>query len=113
MSDKCNDTCEVVFQTTQQQLEKEQTLAAQAKALSHPARLRILHILHTLDTMGGCLNSDLVSKLGLAQSTVSEHLRILKQAGFISAEPNPPKVCYRIQRDAFDQFNLGFSKLFD
>ncbi|NMU34073.1 ArsR family transcriptional regulator, partial [Vibrio parahaemolyticus] len=35
------------------------------------------------------------------------------QAGFISAEPNPPKVCYRIQRDAFDQFNLGFSKLFD
>lgn len=80
MSDKCNDTCEVVFQTTQQQLEKEQTLAAQAKALSHPARLRILHILHTLDTMGGCLNSDLVSELGLAQSTVSEHLRILKQA---------------------------------
>lgn len=53
MSDKCKDTCEVVFQTTQQQLEKEQTLAAQAKALSHPARLRILHILHTLDTMGG------------------------------------------------------------
>ncbi|WP_104034173.1 ArsR/SmtB family transcription factor [Vibrio jasicida] len=113
MSDKCNDTCEVVFQTTQQQLEKEQTLAAQAKALSHPARLRILHILHTLDTMGGCLNSDLVSELGLAQSTVSEHLRILKQAGFISAEPNPPKVCYRIQRDVFDKFNLGFSKLFD
>ena len=113
MSNKCNDRCEVTFQTTQQQLEKEQTLAAQAKALSHPARLRILYILHTLDIRGGCLNSDLVSELGLAQSTVSEHLRILKQAGFISAEPNPPKVCYRIQRDTFDQFNLGFSKLFD
>ncbi|HDZ3731842.1 TPA: winged helix-turn-helix transcriptional regulator [Vibrio harveyi] len=113
MSDKCNTTCGVAFETTQQQLEKEQALAAQAKALSHPARLRILHILHTLDTMGGCLNSDLVSELGLAQSTVSEHLRILKQAGFISAEPNPPKVCYRIQRDVFDQFNLDFSKLFN
>ncbi|EDP59505.1 winged helix-turn-helix domain-containing protein [Vibrio sp. AND4] len=113
MSDKCKSTCDVSFTTTQQQLEKEQILAAQAKALSHPARLRILHILHTLDTMGGCLNSDLVSELGLAQSTVSEHLRILKQAGFISAEPNPPKVCYRIQRGAFDKFNLGFSKLFD
>ncbi len=87
-------------------------LAAQAKALSHPARLRILHILHTLDTMGGCLNSDLVSELGLAQSTVSEHLRILKQAGFITAEPNPPKVCYRIQRETLDNFNKEFSDLF-
>lgn len=91
MSNKCSETCQIAFETTQQQLDKEQALAAQAKALSHPARLRILHILHTLDTMGGCLNSDLVSELGLAQSTVSEHLRILKQAGFISAEPNPPR----------------------
>ncbi|MGF1726150.1 ArsR/SmtB family transcription factor [Photobacterium nomapromontoriensis] len=113
MSVTCRDNCEVAFETTQQKLDKEQALAAQAKALSHPARLRILHILHTLDTLGGCLNSDLVSELGLAQSTVSEHLRILKQAGFISAEPNPPKVCYRIQRDALDGFNLGFSALFN
>ncbi|MDW3138061.1 ArsR family transcriptional regulator, partial [Vibrio sp. 1288] len=53
MSNKCNETCQIAFETTQQQLDKEQALAAQAKALSHPARLRILHILHTLDTMGG------------------------------------------------------------
>jgi DNA-binding transcriptional ArsR family regulator len=113
MNDKCNGTCDVSFETTQQQLNNEKTLAAQAKALSHPARLRILHILHTLDTMGGCLNSDLVSELGLAQSTVSEHLRVLKQAGFITAEPNPPKVCYRIQRDVLESFNTGFSNLFN
>ncbi|MEK2144257.1 winged helix-turn-helix domain-containing protein [Vibrio parahaemolyticus] len=112
MSNKCNETCQIAFETTQQQLDKEQALAAQAKALSHPARLRILHILHTLDTMGGCLNSDLVSELGLAQSTVSEHLRILKQAGFISAEPKPPKVCYRIQREKLNAFNAQFSGLF-
>lgn len=112
MSDKCDTDCPISFETSQQQLEKEKMLAAQAKALSHPARLRILHILHTLDTMGGCLNSDLVSELGLAQSTVSEHLRILKQAGFITAEPNPPKVCYRIQRKTLDNFNTGFSDLF-
>ncbi|WP_372587887.1 ArsR family transcriptional regulator [Vibrio parahaemolyticus] len=83
MSNKCNETCQIAFETTQQQLDKEQALAAQAKALSHPARLRILHILHTLDTMGGCLNSDLVSELGLAQSTVSIELYLqhsLKQA---------------------------------
>ncbi|CAE6943217.1 helix-turn-helix transcriptional regulator [Vibrio sp. B1FLJ16] len=112
MSDKCNTNCQISFETNQQQLENEKRLAAQAKALSHPARLRILHILHTLDTMGGCLNSDLVSELGLAQSTVSEHLRILKQAGFITAEPNPPKVCYRIQRETLGNFNKEFSDLF-
>ncbi len=113
MSDKCDNTCQVSFETTEQQLNKEKTLAAQAKALSHPARIRILHILHKLDTMDNCLNSDLVSELGLAQSTVSEHLRILKQAGFITAEPNPPKVCYRIQRKALDSFNSEFSNLFN
>ncbi len=113
MSNKCNSHCQVSFETSQQQLEDEKWLAAQAKALSHPARLRILHILHTLDTMGGCLNSDLVSELGLAQSTVSEHLRILKQAGFITAEPNPPKVCYQIQRETLDNFNTRFSNLFN
>lgn len=112
MSDKCNTNGQVSFETNQQQLETEKMLAVQAKALSHPARLRILHILHTLDTIGGCLNSDLVSELGLAQSTVSEHLRILKQAGFITAEPNPPKVCYRIQRETLDNFNKEFSDLF-
>ncbi|MDW2161736.1 ArsR family transcriptional regulator, partial [Vibrio sp. 1942] len=42
----------------------------------------------------------------------SEHLRILKQAGFISAEPNPPKVCYRIQREKLNAFNAQFSGLF-
>ncbi|MGP8308528.1 ArsR/SmtB family transcription factor [Vibrio sp. YIC-376] len=112
MSDKCSSICQVSFETTPQQLNNEKTLAAQAKALSHPARLRILHILHTLDTMGGCLNSDLVSELGLAQSTVSEHLRILKQAGFITAEPNPPKVCYRIQSETLENFKTSFSTLF-
>ncbi|EGQ9896567.1 hypothetical protein ACQ7VH_004599 [Vibrio parahaemolyticus] len=77
MSNKCNETCQIAFETTQQQLDKEQALAAQAKALSHPARLRIL-----------------------------------KQAGFISAEPNPPKVCYRIQREKLNAFNAQFSGLF-
>lgn len=112
MSNKCTTDCQAVFNTTQQQLNNEKEVAAQAKALAHPVRLRILHILHTLEKMDGCLNSDLVTELGLAQSTVSEHLRILKQAGFITAEPNPPKVCYRIQRDALNKFSALFSELF-
>ncbi|MBY6198589.1 winged helix-turn-helix domain-containing protein [Vibrio hangzhouensis] len=88
-------------------------LAVQAKALSHPARIRILRILSDLERAGGCLNSDLVSQLGLAQSTVSEHLRILKVAGFISAEAMPPKVCYRIQREAISEFSALTQSIFD
>ncbi len=92
-------------------LEKEHNFAHLAKALSHPARVRILRSLLALDSLGGCLNSDLVSELGLAQSTVSEHLRILKQAGFIHAEPNPPKVCYRINKPKLQEFEAMSSWL--
>lgn len=68
-------------------------LAALAKALSHPARLRILRLL--LSTPG-CIGGDIVEAVGLAQSTVSEHLRILKAAGLISGEIAGPRVCYAL-----------------
>ncbi|KWT99715.1 transcriptional regulator [Vibrio toranzoniae] len=84
--------------------EAEKEMASLAKALAHPARVRILSILSALEKSGGCLNSDLVSELDLAQSTVSEHLRILKNSGFISAESIPPKMCYRINRNNIQQF---------
>ncbi|MDN3616286.1 ArsR/SmtB family transcription factor [Vibrio gallaecicus] len=84
--------------------QQESDLAALAKALSHPARIRILSILSALEKSGGCLNSDLVTELGLAQSTVSEHLRILKTSGFITAESIPPKMCYRINRETIKRF---------
>ncbi|MCJ2378004.1 winged helix-turn-helix domain-containing protein [Vibrio sp. ZSDZ34] len=106
---QCKVASGQLFSASENQLQKEKTIALQAKALSHPARLRILNILSALERDGGCLNSDLVSQLGLAQSTVSEHLRILKVAGFISAEPTPPKVCYRIKRQSI----LTFSALID
>ncbi|WP_159652510.1 ArsR/SmtB family transcription factor [Vibrio atypicus] len=113
MSNQCKLTNQQALSSTQAQLEQEALFAQQAKALSHPARVRILKILVTLDRLGGCLNSDLVSELGLAQSTVSEHLRILKQAQFIIAEPNPPKVCYRANQEAIDGFNALFSTIFN
>ena len=91
--------------------EAEQEMAALAKALAHPARIRILSILSALEKAGGCLNSDLVSELGLAQSTVSEHLRILKASGFITAESIPPKMCYRIDRDNIQRFESIFNNI--
>ena len=112
MSSTCIAVNQQILQATEQQLTNEQLLAAQAKALAHPARLRILSILVAVDKSVGCLNSDLVSELGLAQSTVSEHLRILKQAEFITAEAMPPKMCYRINKQQFEQFSSLFSELY-
>ncbi|GAB2651940.1 ArsR/SmtB family transcription factor [Vibrio panuliri] len=108
---QCSTLNSTVLEATPAELELEQQFAAQAKALAHPARVRILKTLLVLESMGGCLNGDLVSQLGLAQSTVSEHLRILKAAGFITAEPNPPKTCYRIAPQAAKQFISMFEQI--
>ncbi|CAM2945337.1 ArsR/SmtB family transcription factor [Vibrio neptunius] len=113
MANQCNLANQQAFSTTDAEIAVETAFALKAKALSHPARVRILKILVTLDNLGGCLNSDLVSQLGLAQSTVSEHLRILKQAEFIIAEPNPPKVCYKVNREAISEFSHAFNTIFN
>ena len=68
-------------------------IAELAKALAHPARLRILRLLLAAP---GCIGGDIVDAVGLAQSTVSEHLRILKAAGIISGEIDGPRVCYAL-----------------
>ncbi|OBT11400.1 transcriptional regulator [Shewanella sp. UCD-FRSSP16_17] len=112
MVQNCKQSSVSAFEVNEQQLLIEKTFAAQAKAMSHPARIQILKILFNLDEIGGCLSSDLVSEVGLAQSTVSEHIRILKQAGFIAAEPKPPKICYRINRTALADYQQQFNDLF-
>lgn len=71
----------------------ETHLADLAKALAHPARLRILQLLARTP---GCIGGDIVGAIGLAQSTVSEHLRILKAAGVISGEIDGPRICYAL-----------------
>lgn len=73
-------------------------LAAIAKALGHPARLKILRVLAQTP---GCIGGEIVDAVGLAQSTVSEHLRILKDAGIITGQIDPPRVCYALAPGAF------------
>lgn len=68
-------------------------IAALAKALGHPARIGIVSMLHERQTCIGC---DIVEEIGLAQSTTSEHLRILKSAGIITGEIERPRVCYSL-----------------
>jgi len=72
-------------------------IADLAKALAHPARLKILRLLLATP---GCIGGDIVDAVGLAQSTVSEHLRILKAAGVITGEISGPRTCYALNPDA-------------
>ena len=77
--------------------DQETDVAELAKALAHPARLRILRLLLATP---GCIGGDIVDAVGLAQSTVSEHLRILKAAGIITGEISGPRTCYALAPDA-------------
>ena len=74
-------------------LVKDATLAKYAKALSHPARVAILNLLIQKQT---CICGDIVEELPLAQSTVSQHLKVLKEAGLIKGEIEGSTVCYCI-----------------
>ena len=74
-------------------------LAGLARALGHPARIRIVQ---TLIEKLACIGCDLVDDTGLAQSTVSEHLRILKAAGIITGEIERPRVCYSLNPMALE-----------
>ena len=71
----------------------DEDIALIAKALSHPARIQIIRLLLSKKT---CIGGDIVDVVGLAQSTVSEHLRILKTSGIIIGEITRPRVCYSL-----------------
>jgi len=89
---------------------KEQELAAFAKALSHPARIAILS---QLAKKNECICGELVDVLPLAQSTVSQHLKELKNAGLIDGTIDGPRSCYCINWKAFEKFYHDFSSLFE
>lgn len=74
--------------------EADQELAALAKALGHPARVQILRLLVEREA---CICGDIVEVLPLAQSTVSQHLKVLKEAGLIRGSVEGPRVCYCIE----------------
>lgn len=76
-------------------------LAALAKAIAHPARVQILRL---LVRRTACVCGDIVDLLPLAQSTVSQHLKVLKDAGLIRGEVDGPRVCYCIEPAALRRF---------
>ena len=74
--------------------EADEELAAFAKAIGHPARVQILRL---LARQSACVCGDIVDEIPLAQSTVSQHLKVLKDAGLIRGEVDGPRVCYCLE----------------
>jgi DNA-binding transcriptional ArsR family regulator len=74
----------------------EQEVADLAKALGHPARVRIVRLLLAQDA---CYCGQLVDELELAQATVSQHLKVLKDAGLVVGEIEGPRTCYCVGRE--------------
>ena len=79
---------------------KDNKVATYAKALAHPARVAILRLLLKKQS---CICGDIVDELPLSQSTVSQHLRELKDAGLIKGDVEGVKVCYCIDEKEWEQ----------
>ena len=90
--------------------QKEQNLANFEKAISHPARIAILKVLAQKNE---CICGEIVEILPLAQSTVSQHLKELKNAGLIDGSIDGPRSCYCINWKAFQKFSTEFNSLFN
>ncbi len=85
--------------------ERDILLSEWCKALAHPARIAILR---TLAAKKECICGDLVTDLPLAQSTVSQHLKALKEAGLIQGEVDGPRSKYCIHKKNFERFSKMF-----
>jgi len=79
-----------------------------AWAVAHPARVQIVRLLIGREA---CVCGEIVDQLTLAQSTVSQHLKILKESGLIQGEVDGPKVCYCINRDRLKQLKSLVAEL--
>lgn len=80
-----------------------QQLAGLAWAIAHPARVRIVRLLVNRET---CVCGEIVDHLPLAQSTVSQHLKILKESGLVQGEVDGPKVCYCINPQRLQELKV-------
>jgi len=85
--------------------EQQNQLAVMAKALGHPARIAIIEYLLKVDA---CICGDIVGVLPLAQATVSQHLKELKNAGLIKGNIEGTAICYCIDEKGFDVIRLFF-----
>ena len=89
--------------------DRQNRLASLAKVLGHPARIAIIERLLELNS---CVCGDLVEEIGLAQATISQHLKELKQANLIQGSISGTSVCYCLNQKEFAKVKLLFVDLF-
>lgn len=89
---------------------QEMSIAKYAKALSHPARVAILNLLLKKQS---CVCGDIVDELPLSQSTVSQHLKELKEVGLIKGDIEGTSVCYCIDEKVWNSAKQQLNQLFD
>jgi DNA-binding transcriptional ArsR family regulator len=89
---------------------RQNRIAKYMKALGHPARVAILEVLIKRQA---CICGDIVEELPLSQSTVSQHLKELKEAGLIKGEIEGVKVCYCIDEKEWDAAKKHVAAFFD
>jgi predicted transcriptional regulator len=89
--------------------DKQNKLAVMMKALAHPARIAIIQ---QLIRSNACICGDLVDELGLAQATISQHLRELKNAGLIKGTIEGTSVCYCIDEKMWKQYRKEMENFF-
>jgi ArsR family transcriptional regulator len=85
-----------------------EVLAKLSWALAHPARVRIVRLLLNRTS---CMCGEIVDEMPLAQSTVSQHLKILKETGLVQGEIDGPRVCYCINKDAMAKLKKLIAEL--
>ena len=95
-SPECCDIAPTGTQEDQWQ-DQDEELGTLAKALAHPARVRIVRFLLS-QVESKCICGDICDEIPLAQSTVSQHLKMLKRAGVIHGRVDGPRVCYCVDR---------------
>ena len=89
--------------------EEQNALAVMLKAIAHPARLAILQ---QIISANACICGDLVDELGLAQATISQHLKELKNAGLIQGTIDGVSICYCIEPKAWAKLEKELDGLF-
>jgi predicted transcriptional regulator len=100
-----------MVQTKKKYTATQEKVARYAKALGHPARIYIMDFL-VKNTDKCCYSGDMAEELPIARSTLSQHLKELKDAGFIQGEINPPYIKYCINKASWAEAGEMFDKFF-
>ncbi|HCW08846.1 MAG TPA: transcriptional regulator [Cytophagales bacterium] len=88
--------------------DRQNSIATMIKALGHPARIAIIEYLIKVDT---CICGDIVNELPLAQPTISQHLKELKNAGLIKGSIEGNSICYCIDKKAIEKLQDYFGNI--